>query len=453
VEEQAGAARYRLLETIRQYGRERLDDAGEAAALRRRHRDYYLRLAERADANSTGPKQSEWAERLRIERPNLFAALDYCLTVPGEATQGLLLGSNMWYYWTACGFVRDGRYWLDRALKADRTPSRVRARALWIDALAALMQGELGDAMALAQESHDLAKSLDDAVALTHAIQKMGAIETVRNDLPRAVELLDEALARFRERGSWTAPALIVFSQRMRAAVMMGDTDRAVDLGAEGDAICSRLGERWARSWILNHLGLVWWVAGDHRKARAQLREALRLKLELRGDQVGIPYCIELLSWVTMAEGDPGAAAVLFGAAEKLWEPIGPPLFGYQVLLGWRDENRAAMRATLGDRAFDAACQQGAGLTPDALAAVALGREPPASTSVRPAGSPVLTKREHEVAELIARGLRNREIAAELVISQRTAEAHVEHILAKLGFTSRSQVAAWLGREGYAKKT
>lgn len=154
------SARYRVLETIRQYGRERLDETGDTPAVRRRHRDYYLLLAEQADADSGGPHQYEWAERLRAERANVFTALDYCLTIPGQQRHGLRLAATLWFYWIACGSVRDGRYWLGRALKADPAPSRDRARALWTNGWIACLQGDNQAGLALLEEGRDLAQKL-----------------------------------------------------------------------------------------------------------------------------------------------------------------------------------------------------------------------------------------------------------------------------------------------------
>ncbi|MBB5157095.1 helix-turn-helix transcriptional regulator [Saccharopolyspora phatthalungensis] len=445
-EENALGARYRVLETIRQYGQERLDEAGETLALCRRHRDYYLHLAEQADANSCGPGQYEWAERLRVERANLRKALDYCFVVPGEGREGLRLASALWFYWIACGFVREGHYWLDRVLKADQEASRERARALWIDSWASVLQGRTSDARALGRECYDLAQLLGDPGALAHALQRIGEIELFSNNLPRAVQLLDEAFTRFSDWDSWTAPALFFFPQRIIAAGILGDTEGALALDKEGEAVCARLGERWARSWTRWTLGLARWLAGEHQIARALLRESLQQKLDL-GDQLGVPFCVELLAWVAIAEDDPKRAAVLFGAAEKLWKPIGTPLFGFQALLTQREHNRAAARAALGDQDYEALLRAGSEMTPEALAAQALGVKPTGSTGASPASQPTLTKREHEVAALMARGLQNKEIAVKLLISQRTVEAHVEHILTKLGFTSRTQIAAWMAGE------
>jgi non-specific serine/threonine protein kinase len=225
----------------------------------------------------------------------------------------------------------------------------------------------------------------------------------------------------------------------------LGDTERAVALCEESVAICEAHGESWTRSVALWHLAVALWRRGDIRQASKHVEDALQIKRTLH-DQLGIPFCVELLAWVATADGEPEHAAVLFGISERMWESIGRPLFGSPTLLDARDQCKARTQQALGERAFQAASQRGRQLAVDAAVAYALGEKtapPVAATAPAAASEPVLTKREREVAALVARGMTNKDIATELVISQRTAEAHIEHILNKLGFTSRTQIAAW----------
>ncbi|MBP2323530.1 non-specific serine/threonine protein kinase [Kibdelosporangium banguiense] len=446
-EERASGSRYRILETIRHYGRERLEQAGDTALLRRRHRDYYLDLAAQADADSGGPRQYEWAERLRAERANLFAALDYCLTVPGQEREGLRLAACLWFYWAACGSVRDGRYWLDRALATDPAPSRERARALWTNGWIACLQGDIQAGLALVEEGRNLTQKLGDETGLTYAIQILGWAKMMSGDLPQAMSLFDHALARHRTSNRWTAQALIIFPMQVFTAGLSGDSGRAMTVLDESRAVCARQGDRLAMSWTLCCVGN-WWAAGDRPQAAAYLRDSLRVKRDWN-DQLGYPFCVDPLSWVAAAEGDWTRAAVLQGAADKMWGPIGTPLWGFASLIAQGKQCRARAREALGERAYQTAIQQGAQMSPEAVLAYALG-EKPSTRATDPAGPPaatsVLTNREREVATLIAQGLTNKEIAARLVIAQRTAEGHVERILTKLGLTSRTQVATWLTR-------
>ncbi|MEQ7011211.1 helix-turn-helix transcriptional regulator [Actinopolymorpha sp. B17G11] len=167
-------------------------------------------------------------------------------------------------------------------------------------------------------------------------------------------------------------------------------------------------------------------------------------------DRFGIPFCVELLAWLAGLGGDAERAALLLGMGNKMWEPIGVPLFGSAALRDWSVGCRVRSAEVLGADAFEAAFQRGSGFTFDAAVAYALGEQPKAApdTSTAPrVSASALTKREREVALLVARGMGNREIASALVISKRTAETHVENILTKLGFTSRAQIAAWTARQ------
>ncbi|MCI2422337.1 LuxR C-terminal-related transcriptional regulator [Saccharopolyspora sp. K220] len=443
--EGASVARYRMLETIRQYGREELGGEKEVV-VRRRHRDYYLRLAEESDAESCGPHQKDWGDRLHAERTNFWAALEYCLSSPGEERTGLRLAAALWFYWVACGFVRDGRQWLDRALAADTEPTVQRARALWITGWIACLQGDNAASLQRLREAMVVADSVHDDTELTYAIQFLGDAEKWAGNLPRAVELLDDALSRYEKRTTWTAPALLVFTQRAQAAGLLGDVELAVELRDKCHAICAKLGERWVLSWTEWNLSVTWWAAGDLARAAARARNSLRLKRELN-DRLGIPFCVEVLAWTAVADGEYEHAAVLLSAVTRMWNLIGSPLVGLDTLLGWSAAANEQAKNALGAASYDAATRLGAELCANDVIARALGEmgAPAEAAAPRvPSTQLVLTKREQEVAALVAQGMSNKDIAATLVISQRTAEAHVEHILAKLGFTSRAQIATWI---------
>jgi non-specific serine/threonine protein kinase len=436
-------ARYRMLDTIRQYGTERLAEANDAGRLSRRHRDYFLTLAERADAASCGPEQTEWCARLCEERANLFAALEYCLTEPGEARVGLRMSATLWWYWIACGFVRDGRNWLDRAL-SDSEPCHEQVRAMWVNGWVAFLECDNHASLILLRAARDLAERLGDEEILTYALQYLAVAELFIGNNDLAIPMLEEAMSRHRRAEGWTAPGLLIFGQRARLAFLSGDLEHALRLLSECVSICDAMGERWTRSWTEWNLGVTWWAVGDLKAATSYLHSALRNKEELN-DQLGIPFCVEVLAWVAMTSGDAHRAAVLFGAADNGWERIGGPLFGFGTLLDWRGTNRARARDALDERGYESACRQGAYLAQEDLIAYALGETTePAAGSEAPESEQMLTKREREVAAMVAQGMTNREIAASLVIAQRTAEGHVENILSKLGVTSRTQIAVWV---------
>jgi predicted ATPase/DNA-binding CsgD family transcriptional regulator len=437
--------RYRMLETIRQYGAERLAEAGDQGRFARRQRDFFLRLARQADQESCGPRQREWMKRLRAERANLWAALEYCLSVPGEERTGLRLASALWFYWIGCGLLRDGRHWLSRALAANQEPSSERARALWLTGWIALLQGDTAS-VDLLTEARDMALRLGDETEFTYAVQFLGEAQLFVGNFEQSVPMSAEAMARHRRHDRWTASGLLVFAQVARVSWLAGRIDEALDLLDEGKALCTSLGERWTLSWTMWHLAVLYWELGQHKEALAELCESLRIKADL-DDQLGVLFCVDILAAVAASDGDGKRAAVLDGAASVLWPAVGRPLCGFDTMLELRRQAIERARAQLGEQAYAAAERRGARFSPSELVAFALGEETASERSKpEPVSGNVLTRRESQVAELVAAGRSNREIAEALVISQRTVESHVDHILSKLGFTTRTQVAVWLAK-------
>jgi non-specific serine/threonine protein kinase len=434
-----------MLETIRQYGREQLSGEKELV-VRRRHRDHYLRLAEQAEADWFGPHQAQWLNQVQAEQPNLWAALEFCLTQPGEARSGLRMAGALSWYWCVSA-ARDGRRWLDRALAADTEPSPERARALWADGWVAGVQGDTGHALSVLEECAGLARGFDDETTLGHATLFIGLAKWFQGELSEAAQAYEQALAHYRHAGAVNSLTALALCDLGTIVALQGDTERAVALCQECIAICQARGEQWARGWGLYELAFARWLQHDLPQVIAHTKEALRLKGALH-DQVGVAWCVEMLAWVAAAEDDAQRAAVLFGMGDTLWEQIG----GGSWLAGWgtaremRSQCRAKTRDALGGPAFEAAVQRGESFTLDEAVAYTLGEReaaPPATSPVAPE-LPQLTRREREVATLVARGMSNKDIATKLVIAQRTAEAHVEHILTKLGFTSRNQITAWI---------
>ena len=287
--EDAVVARYRMLDTIRQYGQEQLAGGAEVV-VRRRHRDHYLRLCEQAEADWFGPRQVEWLDRFRAEAANVSAALEFCLTEPGQARTGLRMAGALHWYWTSR--IRDGRYWLDRALAHDPGPSRERVKALWAVGWIAGLQGDASHALAVLDECAGLARQFDEESALGHAIAFKGMMNLLQDELPEAAEAYGQALAHYRTAGvvdQNTAMALASFGM---INGLLGDTDRAVALCGESIATCAEHGEQWARSWALCNLAIARWLEHDLERAAAHLREALQLKSAL-GDQAGVAWCVE----------------------------------------------------------------------------------------------------------------------------------------------------------------
>ncbi len=444
-EEYQGRAWYRLLSLVREYGREHLDGGAEEK-ISHRHLDYYQRLAERAEAEWFGPDQVEWCDRLRRELPNLRTALEFSCTHPEWASSGLRICAALRIYWIGTGSLSEGRRWLDRLLESSHEPSPERGKALWVKSWLACLQSDMAAAVPPLEQARGLAERFDDAVALAYVARISGLIAIFEGDLSAARGHFEEALVRHRNTDD---PIGIVHAVARLAsiAIFRGDTDRALSLCEESLAISDARGEQWGRSYTLWILGIALWQKGDMVRATAVERESLRIK-GLFNDMLGTGNVMEALAWIAATGRDGKRAGTLLGAAERIWQSNGLSLYAY--LRGFHDACVEHARESLGSQAYQAAFEHGMQWSLESAIAYALSETSKTTTKAASGSGPheatPLTRREEQIAELVANGLSNREIATKLVISQRTVEAHVEHILTKLGFTSRAQVAAWLAR-------
>ncbi|KAB1144729.1 LuxR family transcriptional regulator [Streptomyces luteolifulvus] len=434
-----GTARYQLLETVREYGQDRLAEAGALKEFRRRHRDHYLDLTARAQAQWFGPHQVTWLTRLRREHANLRAALDFCLDTPGEAETGMTMAVAPWGYWTTVDSLSEGRHWLGRLLEAGSKQSALRTAALGTYTYLGILQGDVEAQVPVLTEYRTAAEGQQDASALAWAQHHLAMAETFRGHLPRAAALFEDAVARHRARGDLAGVSECIFKLAV-VECLLGHLDRALALCREAHSITARHGESWTRGLSLFCEGLVRWRSGERRTADNLAREALRLLGPLN-DRWGIALCVEIIAWSAAAAGDHKRAAHLLGILHSLWQAIGSTLFAAPFMMEPHQQCERDVRAAMPGTAFDRAFQRGVRFTFDAALAHVLEDVPTATPSRQ---DTVLTRRESEVADLVALGMTNKDIAARLVIAQRTAENHVERILAKLGLTSRSMLAAWV---------
>ncbi|MEB3980786.1 LuxR C-terminal-related transcriptional regulator [Mycobacterium sp. 663a-19] len=441
--------RYRLLETVREYGSAQLATTDASTRLQRTHGDYFGRLAERSFTEWCGPEQATWVARLREDYGNLRAAFDRCIE-SGRGEQACALAAALQWYWIAGGSLGEGRRWLGQALAiADpRQPRPAHAAAMWVDAYLALLRGELAAAGAQLDEAERLAGVVDAPDLPSYLAQLRGMAALFSGDLNKAKKCYECALAGHEERGDTVAVVSMLF-QLAVVCLFTGGHDHAAALCERSLRLSARYGERWAASYALWALALNKWSVGDYAGAGELARESLRLKRDF-GDHLGIAHMIELLAWIAASDGRFVESARMLGAAHTIWHSLGTSMAAFgQHLADCHTATEKRVREALGTSAADALTTEGAALGTDLAMADLTGIADTPDALEDAAGCP-LTARELEVAGLVSRGMTNRQIAAELVLSSRTIDSHVQHILTKFGFTSRSQIAGWFAQQSSA---
>jgi predicted ATPase/class 3 adenylate cyclase/DNA-binding CsgD family transcriptional regulator len=444
-----GTVRYHLLETMREYGWEKLRAVGEEPAIRGRHRDWFLALAEDANRRLRGSEQVELLAHLEREHDNFRSALTWCLANDGDSEAALRLSGALAWFWRIHGHVGEGRRWLDQVLT---NPSPT-AKATWIRAVngagfLAFAQDDLDRAIGLFAESLRAAREQDNRSEVAWALHGMGRATWGKRDYVEATTILEESLATFRDLGDNTGAAYSLFW--LANVVRERDEHAAASaLYAEALDTAREAGDIWLTAWILISSAHLAFSRRDVERAALLYGEGL-----LQSHKIGAPWGLSECLWgmakVVVARGHFERAARLFGADRALVVRIGRYRDPAESIDPHRVLDIGNVRAALGVPRFETLAAEGQAMSLNEAVAYALAadeapiRQP---SSVEPSAtsdaSMPLTTREREVAVLIARGLTNREIAQALVITRRTADTHVMNILTKLELHSRAQVAAW----------
>lgn len=434
--------RFSLLETIRGYGHDRLDP-GLARTLRRRHRDRQLRLVRALDREWCGAHQQQWCRRMRAERADLRAALDLCLAEPDERSFAPALAGGSFFLWAAGLSIAEHRRWLDLALAADTGRTAGRARALAACSLLASLQGDQPAAAELAGQSGAISREIADPVGEATAVHMAGLAAFFTDEFERADAQLDDAERRYRDLLPSDAGLLVALEVHAGLlAISRGALERAAGRLATTVEQCAARGDQWFRSYAVDGLGFIALLEGRTDDARRYSAEGLSLAAAF-DDAIGLSLALDLAAWTAAADDDHERAAVLLGAASARWTSFGRQLYGSPDWQKRRMDFHERALSHLGRPRFDAAHRHGGTL--GGADVVALARDRCAPVGV-PAVGDVLTGREREIARLVSGGLTNREIASRLVLSPRTIEGHVSRAIAKLGFSRRSQLAAWSSR-------
>ncbi|MDK1473404.1 tetratricopeptide repeat protein [Streptomyces sp. 549] len=379
-ERHADEVRYRMLDTVREYGADWLDALGGTERMRRRHRDWYLGLATWCELDWFGPRQLSIKKQIDAELPNLRAAMEFSLDCGEEAHLGQHLASSLWFYWVGCGRLTEGRHWLDRALEVSSARPGSRLKTLWVTGYAAVLQGDTAGAVAALMECREGAEAAGDSLAAAYAGHRTGCMALLSDDMPRAERLFREALERYREAGELNSNVLMGQVELAMTLAHQGDLAGAVDLCEDVVEVCGRFGERWALAYALHVLAWAAWADGEARRASDLLTECLAIHHTF-GDLLGLALSLELFALVTAGLGDPGEAALLQGAAGRLWPSVGPKLFGsrYFHVPHLRCEELA--RAALGDAGYELRRREGEGLDlPAVVRRVLPGAAPEAET-------------------------------------------------------------------------
>ncbi|RHW26201.1 LuxR family transcriptional regulator [Nocardioides immobilis] len=439
----AGVMRYRLLVPLREVAAELADNAGETTQLERRHRDVMVRRSEEMLDRWSGPRQDALISRMRQDHASYVAAIQWSEATSGEQETGLRLLGRLRYYWLGRGALAEGRTRLESMLVAAPEPSRARAECVWVVTWIALLQGDHDAAAARLTDLRSLAAELNDRSLDVHVRHWSGLLAMFTGDPANAVSGLQAAVEGHRA----FADSFLELTARYMLATALVCADRpgdALAMSRETIELCEQCGDQTARAYAVWAAAVAEWRLGRLDEAEQRACEALQLQRAL-SDGICVALSTNLLGCIAHDRRQRRRALSLALAAGRIWRSLGTSLeaFGPQLAeLGQLHTPSLPSTAELeGLPAF--------GKLPDLEDVIDLGLGiAPGSTKGQRAYAEVLTKREIEVAAMIERGLSNREIAERLVIAKRTVDGHVERILAKLGFTSRAQVAAWMSRRG-----
>ena len=403
--------RYRMLETVREYAREKLSMSGDANAVRERHRDFFLALAVNAEPNLTGPEQAASLQRLDDEHDNLRSALEQCLAAASGLGAALRLCRALHWFWIMRGHRAEGLDWCVRVLGAEGIDMRSRERAMALEAAGILAyhlgdfsaargyherslavsrelsdqkgiasaaiflanlqlrQGQPAAAQALCEEALAIARSLDDPWLTQQSLNGLGNIALDVSDYPTAQSLYEESLAIARERADRVRIAILL-NNLGYATFLRGQYPAARALHEESLAIRRELKDPGGIAYSLSGLGDVALEHGDYAAAGAFFTDALSIRREL-GDKMGIAELLEKQAAVIGAIVNAVHAARIAGAAERLREEIGYPLTPAERVR--YDVHMAAVRAAVGDdRAFRRAWKEGRTLSPEQAIGISL---------------------------------------------------------------------------------
>jgi predicted ATPase/DNA-binding CsgD family transcriptional regulator len=441
--------RYKMLDTIREYGADQLASSGIEADVRNRFVTRYLSMARYFGEHVVDDDQLVRFRELQREHANLGAALGYTLDAAegNRYHDGAELAIALYGYWHMAGLLREGKYWLDKVLERFPDPSSAeRGWALVVRGYLGAMQGEADEAVADATAGTKIGEQRGDPklVGRGYCYLTLGLTIAGRYDEARSAGAqAEQRLQRLNDR----AGLRILDVHLAHVSQLSGDPEGALRYAAQvtrrfGEGSdTSEIKERWAQGWAYAISAMaLYWDPASHEETVTTTSKALLAKHEL-GDVMGMAYCLEIHGWLAARAERHVRAAWLLGAAKPLWDRAGGMLGGTAALLAVHQEAMGKAQAGFTGKRFQAVFEEAGRHPVEQLVSFAVSDDDePTAEGSRWRMPGTLTFREAEIADLAARGMSNRQIAEHLFISKRTVDAHLDHIYAKLGISSRVEL-------------
>ena len=428
-EEAQGLACYRLHETMREFARLKMDEAGEADAVERRCTEYYRSTCLRA-ALENRFRLVKWLEWADLEIDNIRAVLARV-----DAAAGIDVTACLGWYWITRA-TTEGIRWLDEFLADEDGMAGGRGWAYFIRGFLAVLKADPAGARPALSTAVAIARQADQADLLTEALAMAANAANMAGDRDAARCFLEEAEVTVADL-AYPPGRLAVLQARSLDGFFAADLEAVRAAATQGARLARDSGDLYALEIMLLNLGSVALMAGDDRPGPL-LIESLEIAQQI-DDRVAQFYLLDALGYHAGCSGQPRRAAQLFGAAEEAQARAGANKVPFLAPAVAQAKEHAI--AALGAARYQAEFEAGRRLGRDAALRLALGQD---QADARAPGAAPLAQREADVARLVADGLTNKQIGARLFISERTVDSHVRSILNKLGFSSRAQIAAWM---------
>ena len=367
-----GETRYGMLEPVRQYALEKLEESGEAGTVGRSHAAFFLALADRAHPELLGERQVEWLERLEQEYGNLRAAMSWAVDADDGVT-GVRMGWTLWYFWWARSYHREGRRWMEEVLKCTLYPA-LQGKALVVAGTLAYGHGDYERCGRYSEVGLELSRQVGDELGAAWARVGLGLSAMSESDYEAATSHLQEALYSFRRLDEGYGVAHVTTFLGM-VALMRDDQGQAIPMFEEGLAVARRIGDRSSAYISLYNLAQAALSRSDYDGATLLFEEGVALSEQMR-DRANVAYCLEGLAVVANARGEAERSGHLIGAAEGLHEAVGVPVYVYyKPHRSMYERTVAAVRTWLGEETFEEARERGREMTFEQAVAYALKAE------------------------------------------------------------------------------